>query len=257
MFRWSVLNLVRAEQVLSKRQRRRLALHEAQASKASSSSSDKKCRCGSTTHQTTRYHDCPLRANKMTAVQDDEYCQNFAIKTRLDTVCEYQNIKQTIRDICARITRLCHFGSMFINFVVLRMLQNEMEIPALNHNFVYTCMSLVAGEGSKATQFMQDTLKQFKTEAWNEAFTRSLRCTGYMAVVSYVAKSYATFIRLHLAENLEKRTARYLTTLMSDTTSKYYLELLVKNRKSLAQHIWSKRLRILLFAQRKITPTQL
>lgn len=55
----------------------------------------------------------------MPDLQYNEYYQNFTIKTALNTVYNYDDVKRTIRQICIYATKLVQFGSIFINFLVL------------------------------------------------------------------------------------------------------------------------------------------
>ncbi|KAL9536632.1 hypothetical protein MBANPS3_012500 [Mucor bainieri] len=143
----------------------------------------------------------------------------FTIKTALNTVCQYDDVKNTIRDVCAYATKLVYFGSIFVNYFVLFMMENDIEIPKLDQTLVYTCFSLMADERSKATAEMREAYQQFKnTPVWTNDFQASLRNIQYMKVISYLARTYATSLRLHLADNIEKRTQRYFFTLLSDYT---------------------------------------
>lgn len=198
--------------------------------------------CGKKGHWNRRSKDC-LNTTWKKKEPSAYYQVGTTVKTKLASVCPHARLLVSgIRKLIDYNSKLVYIGSMIMNFLLLHLLEQGNVIPVLDSAFVYSCLSLLAGQGSKAPENLKNALVEFKRLLeWNDDIQSRLDSTGFMQVVSYVAKQYETSLRLHIVSHYFKCSKRHLLELISNSRSPFYVNMSLRKRKAILDFIIAKK----------------
>lgn len=203
--------------------------------------------CKQTDHSRSTSKLCPYRKEKkVIRLKDDDYkVETFTIKSSLKNTCMDARIIKSINNLVEYTTKVIYVGSLFANYVILKRVDANEDVPIINQDFVYALFSTLSGNGNKAPKFISQYLEEFKkTCQIDEQVLESLKSIGYATILSISAKQYETLIRNHVCENHERRSTRFFLETLSCKTSEFYCRALtVSQRKSLAHYIYGQRLK--------------
>ncbi|CEG78831.1 hypothetical protein RMATCC62417_13374 [Rhizopus microsporus] len=171
--------------------------------------------------------------------------KTFVIKTSLANTCRYPKFVTLIQEVVDHIAQLVYARSIFANYYFLELLENGEELPVITQNLFYNIFSIFAGQGKHVSDSIK---KSFKTFCEYTSLTQSdldkYASKGYMTIVSSMAKQYETLVRNCVCSTYEDRTLRHILNVLSEKTSPYFCgdNLTVKQRKSLAKHIFQQKI---------------
>lgn len=140
-------------------------------------------------------------------------------KTYVDCPRLIENIAQ----VTTYTSKVLYIGSLFVNYLVLNMLNKGEDVPITDHTgFIYPAFSIITGNGQKCPEYITNYFTQFKTECEiNETIMESLKTIGYSSVITVACKQYETLVKKHVCENHERRSTRLFFELLSDKESTY------------------------------------
>ncbi|KAI8647559.1 hypothetical protein BD408DRAFT_101635 [Parasitella parasitica] len=157
------------------------------------------------THARSTSNLCPNKKKKETKFEADEFTKQFVIKTSLKNTCKNQLFAKNLAQVVEYTNMIIHVGSLFVNFVFLKLLGNAQAIPVIEQNLFASMFALITG-------------------------------IGYSSLLNIATKQYETFIRNYIHDTHERRST------MSDKNSNTYRKNLpVASRKALAYYIYHKK----------------
>ncbi|CEG75460.1 hypothetical protein RMATCC62417_10496 [Rhizopus microsporus] len=202
--------------------------------------------CGGTDHSYSSSKLCPMNKSKTKLQKPKDTVEKiFIIKTSLSNTCKYLKFVTLIQEVVDHITQLIYAGSIFANYYFLEVLENGEKLLVATQYLFYNIFSIFAGQGKHA---FDNIKKGFKTFCGSISLTQSdlgkYASKGYMTIVSSMAKQYETIVRSYVCSTYEDRTLRYILHVLSEKTSPYFCgdSLIVKQRKSLAKHIFQQKI---------------
>lgn len=206
------------------------------------SNTEKTCpSCGLHTHSRSSSNLCPKKKQKEPSHNPDEKKETFAIKSSLKNICTDTRVYEKIASVVAYTTKAIHVGSLFMNYIFLKLLNKGEQVPIIDHTLVYSIFTVVTGNGKKVPKYCQDYFVEFCNECQvNETILQSLKSIGYSSVLSIMCKQYDVLIRNHVCENHERRTTRFFLEAFSDMSSPFYCKgLSVAQRKALSHYVYT------------------
>ncbi|CEG67919.1 hypothetical protein RMATCC62417_04267 [Rhizopus microsporus] len=174
--------------------------------------------CGGTDHSRSSSKLCPTNKSKTKLPKPKNTVEKtFVIKTSLANTCKYPKFVTLIQEVVDHITQLVYAGSIF------------------------------AGQGKHASDSIKKSFKAFcESTSLTQSGLDKYPGKGYMTIVSSMTKQYETLVRNYVCSTYEVRNIRHILNVLSEKTSYFCGDsLTVKQRKSLAKHIF----------QQKINPT--
>ncbi|KAF7721232.1 hypothetical protein EC973_005094, partial [Apophysomyces ossiformis] len=161
------------------------------------------------------------------------------IKTSLQNTCRNPDFVEAIRTAVKHVRDITYAGSLFANYYILRLLDQNKELPVISHDLCYGLFAIVAGKGDKASADIKDAFQEFKSEV--HTFDPSYFVSqGYMTLIADAAKQYEECIRNHVVANFENKTIQYLLIRFSDKEDSAYLgKTTVSERKALARYAYT------------------
>ncbi|CEG83045.1 hypothetical protein RMATCC62417_17021 [Rhizopus microsporus] len=87
--------------------------------------------CELTTHARSTSNLCPNKKAKVPDCSPDERVENFVIKTSLPNVCNNQQLVQHIKDLADYTTKVLFVGSLFANFIFIKLFDDGQTIPII------------------------------------------------------------------------------------------------------------------------------
>ncbi|KAL4215356.1 hypothetical protein AB4K20DRAFT_1964150 [Rhizopus microsporus] len=141
--------------------------------------------------------------------------KTFVIKTSLANTCKYPKFITLVQEVVDHITQLVYDGSIFTNYYFLGLLENGEELPTITQNLFYNIFCIFAGQGKHASDSIKKSFKTF--------------CESTSLIQSDLNK-YAS--------------KRHILNVLSEKISPYFCgdSLTVKQRKSLAKHIFQQKI---------------
>ncbi|CEI99644.1 hypothetical protein RMCBS344292_13727 [Rhizopus microsporus] len=202
--------------------------------------------CGGIDHSCSSSKLCPMNKSKTKLPKPKVTVEKtFVIKTSLANTCRYPKFVTLVQEVVDYITQLVYAGSIFANYCFLGLLENGEELPVVTQNLFYNVFFIFAGQGKHASDGIK---KSFKTFYESISFTQSdldkYASKEYMTIVSSMAKQYETLVRNYICSTYEDRTLRHILNVLSEKISPYFCgdSLTVKQRKSLAKHIFQQKI---------------
>ncbi|PHZ09414.1 uncharacterized protein RHIMIDRAFT_240526 [Rhizopus microsporus ATCC 52813] len=104
--------------------------------------------CGLTTHAQLASNLCPKKKAKVPVCSPDERVESFVIKTSLPNVCNNQQFVQHIKDLADYTTKILFVGSLFANFIFIKLLDDGLAIPIIEQSLFTNIFA-----GRKPTDF--------------------------------------------------------------------------------------------------------
>ncbi|CEG78603.1 hypothetical protein RMATCC62417_13182 [Rhizopus microsporus] len=181
--------------------------------------------CSLDTHARSTSNLCPAKKQKEQTHNSDEKKETFVIKCSLKNICRDRRHVDSIASVTSYTTKVMCVGSLFINYIGLKLLSKGEEVLIIDHTLVYSIFTLVTGNGKKALKYIQDNFVEFCNECQiNEAMLQSLKSIGYSSVLSIVCKQYKVLVCNHVYENHERRTTRFFLEALSDRSSPFFCQ---------------------------------
>ncbi|KAI8980904.1 hypothetical protein BDB01DRAFT_707292, partial [Pilobolus umbonatus] len=117
------------------------------------------------------------------------------IKSSLKATCPSTAFMKSIDQLVEYTTRVVYVGSLLANYVVLKRVNADKNVPIIDQDFVYAFFSTLSGNGSKAPKCISQYFEEFK-EAYqvDKKTLESLKSIGYATILSISAKQYETTI---------------------------------------------------------------
>ena len=129
------------------------------------SNTEKTCpSCGLHTHSRSSSNLCPKKKQKEPSHNPDEKKETFAIKSSLKNICTDTRVYEKIASVVAYTTKAIHVGSLFMNYVFLKLLSKGEQVPIIDHTLVYSIFTVVTGNGKKVPKYCQDYFVEFCNE---------------------------------------------------------------------------------------------
>lgn len=193
-------------------------------------------------------HPSKQRDNTTTAIETEGEAvvkrSKFTIKTKLGDT-KVMGLRDTIINATKHVRDVTCLGSMFVSFHCYDYIERinaspgaNIEIPILNHSFIYDCFSLAMDLGGSATSATKECFERFKATLGADFDAQRFKSKGYSKLITEVAKDYATAISNHVGSNYKLRTERYFWTRMCSRQDYYYLSCSIATAKTLAEKIY-------------------
>lgn len=120
--------------------------------------------CGLDTHARSTSNLCTAKKQKKSTHNSDEKKETFFIKCSLKNICRDRRLIDSIASVTAYTMKVVCIGSLFINYIVLKLLSKGEEVPIIAHTLVYSIFTLVTGNGKKAPKYVQENFVEFCNE---------------------------------------------------------------------------------------------
>ncbi|CEG77086.1 hypothetical protein RMATCC62417_11889 [Rhizopus microsporus] len=169
----------------------------------------------------------------------------FVTKTSLANTCKHPRFATLIQEVVGHITQLVYAESIFANYYFLELLENGEELPVVTQNLFYNIFSIFVGQGKHTSDIIKKSFKIFcESTSLTQSDLDKYANKEYMTIVSSMAKQYETLIRNYDCSTYENQTLRHILNVLSENTSSYFYGdgLTVKQRKSLAKHIFQQKI---------------
>lgn len=136
--------------------------------------------------------------------------------------------------------RIIYVGSLFVNFVFLKLLGNGQAIPVIEQNLFASLFALITGNGKKAPKYLNEHFNDFcDLTSLDREKNKGI---GYSSLLNIAANQYETLVRNYIHDTHERRSIMYSLNTMSDKNSdNYRKDLPVASRKALAYYIYHKK----------------
>ena len=190
--------------------------------------------CGNWDHERRSSKSCPyylpprkdLTPLKRTSV----------IKTGLNNCCRNDRLKQIIQETVITSRNLTYVASLFMEYLVVNRLSNNLPIPPLNQTFCYNVFCQLINRGSRAPDWVKTAHQQFSHLIPQSISASMNKCTK---LVTVTANEYATNAVNHIVANFEKKSREYFFCRFSDQDDDWYLRnSSVNERKRLSQYAY-------------------
>ncbi|ORE03282.1 hypothetical protein BCV72DRAFT_315708 [Rhizopus microsporus var. microsporus] len=193
--------------------------------------------CGLTTRARSTSKLYPNKKAKVPACSPDERVESFEIKASLPNVCNNQQLAQHIKDLADYTTKVLFVGSLFGNFIFIKLLDDGQAIPIIKQSLCTNIFAVMTGNGKRAPNYLKEYFTLFCELT---AVDRdSLKSINYSSILSIVGKQDEVLVRNHIHETHERRSIAYFLNMMSDNNSSNCCkELPVASRKALAYFIY-------------------
>ncbi|KAG1228223.1 hypothetical protein G6F68_007604 [Rhizopus microsporus] len=134
----------------------------------------------------------------------DERVENFVIKMSLPNVCNNQQLVQHIKNLADYTTKVLFVGSLFANFIFIKLLDDDQAIPIIEQSLFTKIFAVMAGNGKKASHYLKEYFTLFceLTTVGRE----SLKSINYSSILSISGKQYEVLVRNHIHETHEQRS---------------------------------------------------
>ncbi|CEG83053.1 hypothetical protein RMATCC62417_17029 [Rhizopus microsporus] len=202
--------------------------------------------CGGTDHSRSSNKLCPMNKSKTRLPKPKDTVEKTSvIKTSLANTCRYPKFGTLIQEVVDHITQRVYAVSIFANYYFLGLLENGEELPVITQNLFYNIFSIFAGQGKYASDSIEKSLKTFcEYTSLTQSELNKYASKGYMAIVSSMAEQYETLVRNYVCSTYEDQTPRHILNVLSEKASPYIFgdNLTVKQRKSLAKHIFQQKI---------------
>ena len=196
--------------------------------------------CGLTTHARSTSNFCPNKNAKVPVCSPDERVKNFVIKMSLPNVCNNQQLVQHIKNLADYTTKILFVGSLFVNFIFIKLLDDGQVIPSIEQSLFTNIFAVMAGNGKKAPHYLKEYFTLFC-----ELITvdrESLKNVNFSIIFSIAGKQYEVLVRNYIHETHERRSITYFLNMMSDNNSSNCCkELPVASRKAFVYFIYKQK----------------
>ncbi|CEP08293.1 hypothetical protein [Parasitella parasitica] len=189
--------------------------------------------CKQDTHARSTSNLCPNKKKKEAKLEADEFTKQFVIKTSLKSTCKNKLFAKNLAQVVEYTNRIIYVGSLFVNFVFLKLLGNGQAIPVIEQNLFAFMFALITGNGKKAPTYLNEYFNDFCE--LTSLDREQIKGIGYSSLLNVAAKQYETLVRNYVHETHERRSIMYFLNTMSDENSgNYRKDLPVASRKALA-----------------------
>ena len=158
----------------------------------------------------------------------------------LPNVCNNQQLVQHIKNLADYTTKILFVGSLFVNFIFIKLLDDGQVIPSIEQSLFTNIFAVMAGNGKKAPHYLKEYFTLFC-----ELITvdrESLKSINYSIIFSIAGKQYEVLVRNHIHETHERRSITYFLNMMSDNNSSNCCkELPVASRKAFVYFIYKQK----------------
>ena len=134
------------------------------------------------------------------------------IKCKLNTFCHNKhNTNNTINDIALKVSKICFYTYKFASLHIIRLLENNQDLPILNQQYFYTCVlytTRIKRNQSRATSqnvSLDETSKIFYQFHTPEIFRDGITC-----IINNMCKEMETATINHLTLNFWARLYKYI-----------------------------------------------
>ncbi|KAI9267297.1 hypothetical protein EDC94DRAFT_602841 [Helicostylum pulchrum] len=132
--------------------------------------------------------------------------------------------------------------SLFVNFFVLELLNDDMPIPSLTHTFLYDFSSLVMNLGTKALPDVVESFNRFKEMLGDTYIPERFHSQGFTTTATEVIRSYSALIHNYVADNYKKSSLRYFFTSLSSTFSEFRISFSTAHKRELAERMFDSKI---------------
>src|SRR6478735_11666958 len=94
--------------------------------------------CGLHIHSRSSSNLCPKKKQKEPSHNPDEKKETFAIKSSLKNICTDTRVSEKIASVVAYTTKAIYVGSLFMNYIFLKLLNKGEQVPIIDHTLVYS-----------------------------------------------------------------------------------------------------------------------
>ncbi|PHZ12874.1 uncharacterized protein RHIMIDRAFT_291478 [Rhizopus microsporus ATCC 52813] len=117
--------------------------------------------CELTTHARSTSNLCPNKKAKVPVCSPDERVENFVIKTSLPNVCNNQQLVQYIKDLTDYTTKVLFVGSLFANFIFVKLLDDSQTIPIIEQSLFTNIFAVMTENGKRALNYLKEYFTLF------------------------------------------------------------------------------------------------
>jgi hypothetical protein len=192
--------------------------------------------CGGWDHARSSSSNCPGYKPKRAVASDLKL--TCVIKASLDSCCENEMLKQTMREAVATFRNASYVASLFMNYLVIDRLANNLDIPSISSGFIYQVFCQVIGAGKSAPSWVKDMYTRF-AQLVPASLKQNLQTSSEMLAVC--ENDYATNVVNHVVKCFEKKkplnTSLYVSVMKptAGTSAKQALQIGEKLRSTLTQ----------------------
>ncbi|KAL4205640.1 hypothetical protein AB4K20DRAFT_1927632, partial [Rhizopus microsporus] len=155
---------------------------------------------GLTTHARSTSNLCPNKKAKVPVCNPDERVENFHIK-----------------DLADYTTKVLFVGSLFVNFIFIRLLDDGQAIPIIEQSLFTNIFAVMTGNGKRASHCLKEYFTLFCELTTVDR--DSLKSINYSSILSITGKQYEVLVRNCIHETHEQRSITYFLNMMSDNNS--------------------------------------
>ncbi|ORE15472.1 hypothetical protein BCV71DRAFT_273809, partial [Rhizopus microsporus] len=87
--------------------------------------------------------------------------KNFVIKMPLPNVCNNQQRVQHIKNLADYTTKALFVGSLFANFIFIKLLDDGQAIPIIEQRLFTNTFAIMTGNGKKAPHYLKEYFTLF------------------------------------------------------------------------------------------------
>ncbi|KAI8997012.1 hypothetical protein BDB01DRAFT_830637 [Pilobolus umbonatus] len=202
--------------------------------------------CELTDHSRSTSRLCPYRKErKVVQHNSDEVTETFTIKSSLKSTCTSTAFMKSIDQLVEYTTRVVYVDSLFVNYVVLKLVNADENVPIIDQDFVYALFSTLSGNGSKAPKFISQYFEELEEACQVDKKTlESIEIYWLCNYSLYLCQAVQNHYPEPCCKNHERRSTRFFLESLSNKTSEFYcVGLTVSQRKAVAKYIYGQRLK--------------
>jgi hypothetical protein len=134
------------------------------------------------------------------------------VKCTLNTFCRKRHdISSKLNDIALKVSKICFYTYKFASLHIIRLLENDQELPTLNQKFFYTCVLYTTKikrnqpRAASQTQDLDET-----SEIFYKLYTPEIYRDNIISIISNMCKEMETATINHLTLNFWSRLYKYI-----------------------------------------------
>ncbi|KAI7879540.1 uncharacterized protein EV154DRAFT_393790, partial [Mucor mucedo] len=114
------------------------------------------------------------------------------IKASLSNICKNEQFFANIRKLSRYTTKFLFVGSLFANFVFIKLLGENKLIPVIEQSLFTNMFALLTGNGKRAPDYLKEYYTLFCESTTLDY--ESLKSQGYSSILSIAGKQYEVLV---------------------------------------------------------------
>ncbi|KAI8644206.1 hypothetical protein BD408DRAFT_319973, partial [Parasitella parasitica] len=108
----------------------------------------------------------------------------------LKNTCKNQLFAKNLAQVVKYTNMIIHVGSLFVNFVFLKLLGNGQAIPVIEQNIFASMFALITGNGKKVPKYLKEYFNDFCD--LTSLDREKIKGIEYSSLLNIAAKQYET-----------------------------------------------------------------